>query len=182
MGEDKLLLRFGAGTVLETIASTLKPLVARIRLVGRDPRPGLPPCQPDLLPGLGPLSGIHAALATAESELVLVVACDLPFVTTAFLRGLVDALSPGADAVVPSPGGEPVAVCALYRVRCLGALESRIQRGELAARDFAKSLEARFLDDCEISALDPSGRCLVNLNTPEDYERALAMLRNESNT
>lgn len=182
MGQDKLLLRFGTGTVLETIASTLKPLVARIRLVGRDPQPGLPPSQPDLLPGLGPLSGIHAALATAESELVLVVACDLPFVTTGFLLGLLDALSPDADAVVPSPGGEPVAVCALYRIRCLGALESRIQRGELAARDFAKSLEARFLDDREISALDPPGRCLVNLNTPEDYERALAMLRNESNT
>jgi molybdopterin-guanine dinucleotide biosynthesis protein A len=110
------------------------------------------------------------------------VACDLPFVTTRFLRGLVEAMSSDADAVIPSPGGEPVAVCALYRVNCLGALESRLVRGERTARDFAKSLKARFLDDPEILALDPAGRCLLNLNTPEDYERALAILRNESIT
>jgi molybdopterin-guanine dinucleotide biosynthesis protein A len=182
MGQDKLFLRLGAGTVLDAVCSALKPLVDRMRLVGREPQPGLLPSQPDLLPGLGPLSGIHAALATADADRVLVVACDLPFVTTRFLRGLVEAMPPDADAVVPSPGGEPVAVCALYRVHCFAALESRLERRELTARDFAKSLNARFLDDQEISALDPSGRCLVNLNTPEDYERARTILRNESIT
>jgi molybdopterin-guanine dinucleotide biosynthesis protein A len=108
------------------------------------------------------------------------VACDLPFVTTAFLRGLVERISPDREAVVPCPGGEPVAVCAVYRVAGLGNLEQRLARRELAARDFARSLNARFLDDCDLRKLDPTGRCLLNLNTPLDYEKACEILENES--
>ena len=182
MGRDKLLLPFGGGTVLQAISEALLPLVERLRLIGREPTRGRPAAQPDLHPGLGPLSGIHAALATAEADRVLVVACDLPFVTTAFLGGLVEGLSPELDAVVPCPGGEPVAVCALYRVTCLEDLAARLERQALAASDFAGSLRARFLDDRDLSRLDPSGHCLLNLNTPLDYEKAREILRNESKT
>jgi molybdopterin-guanine dinucleotide biosynthesis protein A len=184
MGRDKLLLPFGDGTILHAISEALLPLVERLRLIGRELTPGLPlqAAQPDLHPGLGPLSGIHAALATATADRVLVVACDLPFVTTSFLRGLVAGLSPSLEAVVPCPGGEPVAVCALYRVTCLEGLAARLERRDLAASDFAKSLRARFLDDLDLSRLDPSGRCLLNLNTPRDYRRAREILRNESKT
>ena len=184
MGRDKLLLPFGGGTVLQAISEAVLPLVERLRLIGRDPTLGLlfPDAQPDLHPGLGPLSGIHAALATAEADRVLVVACDLPFVTTAFLRGLLEGLSPELEAVVPCPGGEPVAVCALYRVTCLEDLAARLERRALAASDFAGSLRARFLDDRDLTRLDPSGHCLLNLNTPLDYEKAREILRNESKT
>ncbi len=184
MGREKLLLPFRGATVIQIVCDALLPVVERLRLIGREPIPGLPrlPAQPDLHPGLGPLSGIHAALATAEADRVLVVACDLPFVTTAFLRGLLEALAPDIDAVVPCPGGEPVAVCALYRVACLGELSRRLERRELAAHAFASALRARFLDDRDLSRLDPSGTCLLNLNTPLDYQKAQEILRNESKT
>jgi len=184
MGREKLLLPFRGSTVVQAISEALLPLVARLRLIGREPIPSLPQllAQPDLYPGLGPLSGIHAALATSEADRVLVVACDLPFVTTAFLRGLLEALSPELEAVVPCPGGEPVAVCALYRVSCLDRLASRLERRELAASSFASSLRARFLDDRDLSKFDPSGRCLLNLNTPSDYDKAREILENESKT
>jgi molybdopterin-guanine dinucleotide biosynthesis protein A len=184
MGQEKLLLPFRGATALQAIFEAMTPLVGRLRLVGRGPVPGLPQltAQPDLYPGLGPLSGIHASLATAEADRVLVVACDLPFVTTGFLRGMLEALSPDIDAVVPCPGDEPVAVCAIYRVACLGNLSDRLERRALAASAFTKSLRARFLDDRDLSRIDPSGRCLLNLNTPLDYEKAQHILQNESKT
>ncbi len=184
MGRDKLLLPFGGRTLLQALSAAVLPLVDRLRLIGREPAADapFPACQPDLHPGLGPLSGIHAALATAEADRVLVVPCDLPFLTTAFLRGLTEALSPEHEAVVPCPGGEPVAVCALYRVSCLASVATRLECGELRAGDFAKSLRARFLDDSDLRKLDASGRCLWNLNTPSDYENAKEILSNESNT
>jgi len=184
MGRDKLLLPFGDGTVLQAVSRALIPLVERLRLIGREPTSGLPllAAQPDIHPGLGPLSGVHTALATAEGDRVLVVAGDLPFVTTGFLRGLVEGLTAELDAVVPCPGGEPVAVCALYRVACLEILAARLERRDLAASGFARSLRARFLDDRDLARLDPSGRCLMNLNTPLDYEKACEILRAESKT
>lgn len=183
MGQEKLLLPFRDGTVIQAISEALLPLVERLRLIGRAPIPGVPgTATPDLHPGLGPLSGIHTALATAEADRVLVVACDLPFVTTAFLRGLVEGLAPELEAVVPCPGGKPVAVCALYRVTCVDSLRGRLERRELEASLFAKSLRARFLDDRDLSRLDPSGHCLLNLNTPLDYDKAQKILRNESKT
>lgn len=40
-------------------------------------------------PGCGPLSGIEAALRHSPFDLNLVVACDMPFLTSQALRGLV---------------------------------------------------------------------------------------------
>lgn len=182
MGRDKALLPFGGRTFVEAIAEALRPLVRRVRVVGRAPAPPLGDTQPDLRPGLGPLSGIHAALATAEASRVLVVACDLPLVTTFFFRGLAEELSPELEAVVPCPGGYPVAVCAIYRTSCVGNLEDRLNRGKLAAADFARSLNARFLDDADLERLDPSGRCLLNFNTPLDHDELRRILGAESKT
>lgn len=182
MGRDKLFLRLGAKTAFERLTEAIRPLVERVRVVGRAPALDLPEAQPDLHPGLGPLSGIHAALATSAADRVLVVACDFPLLTTAFLRGLIEALSPEYDAVVPCPGGQPLAVCSVYRASCAEEAERRIETGRLAARDFARSVRARFLDDLDLSRLDPAGQCLLNVNTPQDLDRARAILQNESKT
>src|SRR2546427_4845411 len=38
----------------------------------------------DIVPGCGPLGGLHAALTAARGDFVFVVACDMPYVTAAF--------------------------------------------------------------------------------------------------
>jgi molybdopterin-guanine dinucleotide biosynthesis protein A len=180
MGRDKLLLSLNRRPVLERLMAAIEPLTDRVRLIGRDVVPAWPgwnegrlTARADIFPGLGPLAGIHTALATAESPVILVVACDLPFVTTAFLRGLLERLTPEADAVVPSPASGPIPVCAVYRTSALAEAESRLRRRELAARDFVDALRARFVSGEELERLDPDGRCLLNLNTPADFETAL---------
>src|SRR3954466_13707327 len=42
----------------------------------------------DIVPGCGPLGGIHAALAEARGEVVFVVACDMPYLNAAFIAYL----------------------------------------------------------------------------------------------
>jgi molybdopterin-guanine dinucleotide biosynthesis protein A len=191
MGRNKATLRIGVRTVLERVVLALRPLVQNLCLIGASSAP-LPETlshmavEPDRIPGLGPLSGIHTALLGAESP-VVVVACDLPFVTTDFLSGLAERLEPNFDAVVPEASRGPVAVCAVYRPRCLPELEARISSRALSAGAFARALRTRWVRTDELSQMDPSGRCLTNLNTPEDYEAALALveaegsLSNESN-
>jgi len=180
MGRDKSALVLGEVSVLERVGSAMAPLVTRIRVIGSSiAEPTDYAAQPDLEPGLGPLSGIHAALATAVSSSVLVVACDLPFVTTALFAGLIGLLKDGTEAVVPRVGGRPVPVCAVYRQSCLERLQAHLDRGELKAQHFVASLATTYMDEEMLARLDPQGIALKNINTPEDFKQAQALaLRN----
>ena len=154
MGSDKAFLRLGSKTVIEKLVETLRADYDPIRVIG-PPRPqterlGLP-VQPDLRPDCGPLGGIHAALATASH-----------------LAGLL----PGHDAVVPVWEGRPIPVCAFYAVRCLGAVEARLERRRLKAADFLDDVSVRWVKESELQSLDPRGLSFFNLNTPEDYRIA----------
>jgi molybdenum cofactor guanylyltransferase len=182
MGREKALLPLGGRSFLRRVRDAMVPLVGRLRVVGSatslaDLAELECDVQQDLYPGLGPLSGIHAALATATCEVVLVVACDLPFVTTPFLQGLIDRIEPRFQAVVPVEGKGPVPVCALYRVAVVGPLVARLKRRELSARDFVASIETRAVAGQELFGLDPDGLCLRNVNTPADYDEALELGR-----
>jgi molybdopterin-guanine dinucleotide biosynthesis protein A len=175
MGSDKAFLRLGSKMVIEKLIETLRAAnYAPLRIIG-PPRPeteqlGLS-IQPDLRSDSGPLGGIHAALATATHEFVLVTACDFPFLDRVLLSRLAGLL-PGHDAVVPVWQDRPVPVCAFYSVRCLGAVEARLERGSLKAADFLDDVSVRWVKGVELQSLDPRGLSLFNLNTPEDYRIA----------
>ena len=67
---------------------------------------------PDILPGCGPLSGIHAALTAASSDHIFVTACDMPYISAPAARHLCS-LAEGWDIVVPISGqrSEPLFDC-----------------------------------------------------------------------
>jgi molybdopterin-guanine dinucleotide biosynthesis protein A len=177
MGRDKATLLLAGKTMLERVGDAMAPRVERIRVFGGPSltSPGFP-VVPDLRPNLGPLSGIHTALATANAPAVVVVACDLPFVTTQLLSGLIEMLSGEIEAVVPRVAGRAVPVCAIYRTSCLPALEARLERGALAAHRFVDGLETRFVENEDLARLDPHGLGLRNINTPDELREAEAIL------
>lgn len=140
MGRDKAFLEFGGQSLLahqlETVAA-LRP--AEILVSGRPDTDyshlGYPVVL-DAQPGCGPLGGLDRALARAQSDLVLVLAVDLPRMTAAFLGKLLDLSNP-RSGVVPetSRGLEPLA--AFYPKRAHGLAADCLQTGRRAAADFA---------------------------------------------
>lgn len=125
----------------------------------------------DRVPGAGPLGGVWTALAASPSPLVLVLACDLPLVTGALARHLVDALHrhPDADAAIPRDAGGSHPLCACYRTRCAPRLEARVRAGRLKVLDALADLAVVDVGPDQLRAIDPGGRALTNVNTPEDY-------------
>src|SRR5262245_36649817 len=71
----------------------------------------------DREPGFGPLGGIERALQTAGSPLVLVLAVDLPYMTTDFLRKLCGECE-GDIGAVPQLNGQFEPLAAIYPKRC----------------------------------------------------------------
>lgn len=175
-GADKASLSVGGVRIIDRQLAALSAVADDIRIVANDPvrYAGLHiPVIADAIAGAGPLGGLYSALLDARHDRVLILACDLPFVTAALLRRLV-AESVGADevdAVVPrsARGLEPL--CALYSRRCAGAVRARIDRGELAVAGLLTGLRVRELGPEALAPYD-EGALFENVNTPHDHARA----------
>jgi len=172
LGRDKSRIEFDGIASATRIARLLAGFFEEVLLVGGDP--------PAEAPGRrvgdveGPrcgLRGLVSALEAAAGERVLVVATDLLLVTPDLLLALV--AWPEADAVVPrtSAGSHPL--CALYRRDpVLSVARSRLAAGDLGLQALLDATDTRFLDAAEVERLDPEGRALANVNTPDDLARA----------
>jgi molybdopterin-guanine dinucleotide biosynthesis protein A len=177
MGEDKSRLELGGRTFVESAAHALRSITTRVSVVSSRPAAeshGLPVVQ-DLRAAVGALGGLHAALSTCRAEWAAVVACDLPFVTGELLTRLASMRADSFDAVVPTQeDGRVQPLCALYRARvCLGQVEELIRTDELRPRLLLSRVRARRVEFDELRDLAGSARFFLNVNTPEDYARAL---------
>jgi len=160
MGRDKAQLPFRGGTLSTAIADAVREAAGSAVLVGNPALGGIA----DLYPGEGPLGGILTALEHTPAEWNLIVACDLPQLTAAFLARLLEtAESSGCDALLPhSAGGRPEPLCAVYRRSVREALEQRFREG---TRKVTMALEGLGVYRLEVSeALQ-----FQNVNTPEDW-------------
>jgi molybdenum cofactor guanylyltransferase len=175
-GVDKAALLLGGSRIIDRQLAILAGISDEVLIVANDASRYAAlqlPVVPDLIPEAGALGGVYTALATARHEHVLLLACDLPFVTRALLDRLI-AEAGDDDAVVPrsSRGLEPL--CALYRTRCAPELRERLERGERQVSAWVAGLRVREIDPAALEAYDPQGRLFANVNTPHDYARARA--------
>ena len=114
-------------------------------------------------PGAGPLGGVLTALRVASLPLVVILACDLPAITGASVRGLVTALdsAPRAAAAVPLVDGH-LQVHALAVRRSIDAdLAAAFAGGE---RSLTRAL--RGVEVVAVEHLDPA--TLVDADRPGD--------------
>jgi molybdenum cofactor guanylyltransferase len=165
MGRDKALLPFGAATLVEYVAQTVRDVVGPVTLIG-DPAKfghlGLP-VLPDELPGGGPASGIYTALRASATDWNLILACDMPGISADVLRNLLRAAEPAQRSCVAAtgPDGQPEPLCAFYHRRCLPALSRAIRDKRLKMRDLIKEIGAIWV------RVDASA--LANVNTPKEW-------------
>jgi molybdopterin-guanine dinucleotide biosynthesis protein A len=183
-GADKSTLRVGPASILERQLDALDGLADRVYVVGGDPGPferrGLR-AVPDRLPNAGALGGIYTALVEAESPHVLVVACDLPFLTASLLARLGGLADDEHDAVVPRTRDGRQPLCAVYARRLAGTVRRQIDSGHLKIQELLEAIRVRELGPDDIARLDPDGRLFLNVNTPGDLELALRFARASRN-
>ena len=172
-GRDKSRLVIGGRTILARQLDLLQRLVPRIVIVANEPDAfadaGVP-VLPDAVPGSGSMGGIYTALADAGGP-VLVLACDMPFVTVPFLALVIEA-GQEADIAIPRGHDGYQPLCAHYAPACAGPLRRRIERGALKVVDLLADVRVRELGPHEIQPFDTDGLLLLNVNTPGDLRRA----------
>lgn len=171
MGTDKSQLRLEQQTFTQRIAETLLQLTDSVFIVGRDSDESSLRSVADVYPKWGALGGIHAALAACTREWAIVVACDLPFVTSELFSYLADQRM-DHDAVVPiQEDGRPQPLAALYRVDpCLRQATDLIEAGRRRPLDLLEAVETRWVAFDELRNFARAHSFFVNINTPEDYD------------
>lgn len=176
-GLDKSDLVVGGRRIIDRQVSVLGHVAEHILIVSNDHyrfrSAGLRVCA-DLVPAAGPLGGLYTALVRSPTVRTIVVACDLPFLTVAFLRHLA-ARAHGVDAAIPRTAAGPQPLCAVYDRTCVEAIRARLDRGELRVSGLIDAIRARDIGPSEIAPFDPGGTLFFNVNTPDDYTRANAL-------
>jgi molybdopterin-guanine dinucleotide biosynthesis protein A len=172
MGTDKSRLTLNGLTFTQRIAGALAQMTQSVKVVGRNDDLGLEGTT-DIFEQWGALGGLHAALSACRTEWSLIVACDLPFVTTKLFARLAG-FRQGFEAVVPvQQNGYVQPLCAFYRVDpCLERCEALIKDGERRPLALLEAVSSRRVEFSEISDLADADRFFDNINTPEDYVRA----------
>jgi molybdopterin-guanine dinucleotide biosynthesis protein A len=173
-GRDKSALPVGGRSILERQLAALRAITTHILIVGGDPSRGQGPGVPvvaDLMAEAGSLGGLYTALVEAPTEQVLVIACDMPFLTAPFLSHLA-ARGMDVEAAIPRDARGPHPLCASYTRGVAPRLKARLDAGHLRVIEAVTALDVRYLDPDELAPFDPDGRLLFNVNTPEDHSRA----------
>ena len=160
MGTDKTKLPYGGETLLERayrkFSGHFETLISARGDVGIAGAHII--C--DIIPGLGPISGLHAALQEYES--VFLVAADMPFTDPEIAR-LVIEYGSGAPACAATANGRVEPLFAYYTRAVLPELESAISSGDYSLHRLLERVGARHFE-APFEMLD-------NINRPEDYEK-----------
>jgi molybdopterin-guanine dinucleotide biosynthesis protein A len=120
------------------------------------------------------LGGLYSGLDAATEEWGFAVGCDMPFVDVDLVRSMAGYLR-GTDVVVPqtSEGMEPLH--AFYSKRCLEPIRKRLLAGERRLISFFDDVSTRRVVERDIEGLTQRAVSFFNINTREDYDRAVEM-------
>lgn len=181
--EVKALITIGGQTIIERHLSVLRSVFDEVMISTNTPEVFFrfeAPLVGDILPSLGPIAGIHAALSNASAGAVFVVACDMPFVDRdailCICREYREAGMDGrAPAVIPSFKGEQQPLFGVYHRTILPSIEKAIAEGKTALKRFLSEAGAIIIDEPCPAAVGSEGRVFVNINTLEDYRRVFGV-------
>jgi FdhD protein len=173
MGSHKALLPHQGGRFIEAIHRQMASLFREVMVVTNTPELfDFLPCRlvPDLIPGMGVLSGIHSGLRHSATPYVFAVGCDMPYLNSGLIRHIAS-LADGSDVVIPetAKGLEPLH--AVYGKNSLQAMEDALQAGKGRPASFFDRVRIRKVLHEEVARFDPSCQSFLNINTPEDYYR-----------
>ncbi|MDE2904313.1 MAG: molybdenum cofactor guanylyltransferase [Chloroflexota bacterium] len=162
-------------TLLGHVVATVSRLTDDVVLVANDD-PSVPGARVvgDLYSRSGSLGGIYSGLAAVAHDLAFVAAADMPFLNPLLVLDLVRQAS-RVDAVVPVTGGRPEPLHAVYRKTVLAPARRQIERRELKIALLFDAVSTVGVPEADLRRLDPDLRSFWNLNTPEEYQRALAL-------
>jgi molybdopterin-guanine dinucleotide biosynthesis protein A len=174
MGEDKAFVNFGGQTLLQRALTAMGAVCDRVAIVGEPTKfENYALAVADIFAECGPLGGIHAALRHSSAELNLMLAVDMPFVSSELLAFLLKAAEGNAATItVPRVGNGFQPLCAVYRRDFASVAEQALRAGKYKIDAAFSGVSVRVIEEVELAVAGFSEQSFFNLNTPQDRRAA----------
>src|SRR5579884_2679998 len=140
MGRDKALLpwQHGTTTLLDHMKRVLAPVCNSVYVVGGNE----PNCIPDCVAGIGPLGGIASAVHHATSPEIVVVAVDLPFLTSDFVKYFKERCQGSDRHLTACKIGSAFPLCLGIHVDAAPEIDEYIRSGKLSVQGLLNEVAA----------------------------------------
>jgi len=168
-GRIKSLVPFHNKPILEHQTQVLKSLFSKIMLITNYPdqfsdyRDLL--IYTDIIPGKGPLSGIHTALKKSNHDLVFIVAGDMPFININIIARQIIAAGKKYDVIIPQVNNKIEPLHGIYHKKVIDKLENFLQSGKRSSvKEFLKTINVFYWETDNETPF-------ININTPEELKR-----------
>jgi molybdopterin-guanine dinucleotide biosynthesis protein A len=174
MGTDKAFVTLDGRTLLARSLELARSVATDVHIVG-DPAKfaAFAPVVEDVFRDCGPLGGIHAALRASQTDLILILAVDVPFVTPALLQYLIKRASDSkAIVTVTRAAGLWQPLCAVYRRAFADAAEQSLRARRYKIDSLFQSVITQAIAQEELEAAGFAPSIFRNLNTPNDLSEA----------
>jgi molybdenum cofactor guanylyltransferase len=185
MGTPKATLPFGSELLLQRVVRLVSEAASPVIVVAATDQT-LPPLPPEVIiardknPDRGPLEAVAAGLKALQSvrpkiEIAFITACDTPLLAAGFITGMAAFLDDQHDAAVPVLDDVPQPLSGVFRTDIFPTVESLLIDNCLRLRDLLQRIRVRLVPAEALRDIDPELNSLRNLNTPDDYQAALAI-------
>jgi molybdopterin-guanine dinucleotide biosynthesis protein A len=178
MGADKAFVVLDGRTLLARALELARSVTSEVKIVGAAAKfAPFGSVVEDVFRGCGPLAGIHAALRASQTDLNLILAVDVPFVTPVLIGFLVArAQSSDAMVTVAHSSGRWQPLCAVYRREFADVAESALRRGKYRI-DALFDGRTEVVNEDELRAAGFAADMFCNLNSPAELAKAGAAAR-----
>jgi molybdopterin-guanine dinucleotide biosynthesis protein A len=194
MGRPKAALPFGNATILDRLITELSPAFAELIVVAA-PAEVESADMGEILARWedrirlirdreafnGPVAAVIRGLRAAQHPIVFACSCDLPLLRSSVALKLC-AMIGELDAAIPEIAGKSQPLYAAYRRRSADLIEAITGEGESRLTAITGRLKVRRADAAELRVIDPELHSFVNVNTPDDFARALEIAGFRQNT
>ena len=174
MGTEKGLVPFLGKPMIEHVLEAIRPLCKHIFISSNSKvftYLELPVIK-DNLTDFGPSAGILEGLKSSTDPQNIVIPCDMPLVSTSFLRRLVSC-SKGSEITVTEVYGKVQPLCGIYRKSILPQLESLMESGEKTMTSLLDNFKTNYVRESEFPEYD-LGTIFQNFNSPEEIKNYLS--------
>jgi molybdopterin-guanine dinucleotide biosynthesis protein A len=133
--------------------------------------------------GAGPLAGIYQGLKHCKSEYLYVIACDMPFTSSAYINFIKDKIERGG-------GPQKYDVCAaqkddgflepfnaFYGKGCLQTVRAALESGVYKIQPVLKKLRLCIIQSGELAENCPQSALFFNINYKTDLQEAETLLQ-----